>query len=74
MRSTNFDIFLIFPNFLSSYFLNFGISSGNSYAQQVCYTKYQVPLYLWLTAAVLKYCKLLKYYDQDCIFATIQAH
>ena len=33
---------------------------------QVCYTRYQVSFYLWWIGSVLKYCKLPKYYDQDC--------
>ena len=33
---------------------------------QVCYTRYQVSFYLWWIGYVLKYCKVPKYYDQDC--------
>ena len=32
----------------------------------VCYTRYHVSFYLWLTGCVLKHCKVPKYYDQDC--------
>ena len=34
---------------------------------QVCYTRYQVLFYLWRTKSVLKYCKVSKYNDQDCL-------
>ena len=33
---------------------------------QVCYTRHQGSLYLWLIASVLKYCKVRKHYDQNC--------
>ena len=33
---------------------------------QVCYTRYHVSFYLWLIGSVLKHCKALKYYEQDC--------
>ena len=33
---------------------------------QVCYNRYYVSFYLWLIGTVLKHCKVLKYYDQDC--------
>ena len=33
---------------------------------QVCYTRYQVLFYLWWIRSLLKYCKVPKYYDQDC--------
>ena len=33
---------------------------------QVCYTRYQVSFYLWGIESALKYCKVPKYYDQDC--------
>ena len=33
---------------------------------QVCYTRHHVSFYLWLIGSVLKYCKVLKYYGQDC--------
>ena len=33
---------------------------------QVCYTRYHVSFYLWWIGSVLKYCKVPKYYDQDC--------
>ena len=35
---------------------------------QVCYTRYHVSFYLWLIGSVLKYCKVLKYYEQDWIY------
>ena len=35
---------------------------------QFCQTRYQVSFYLWWTGSVLKYCKVPKYYDQDCSF------
>ena len=35
---------------------------------QVCYTRYQVSIYLWWIRPVLKKCKVPKYYDQDCTF------
>ena len=37
------------------------------FVYQVCYTGYQVPFYLWWMEPVLKYCKVLKYYDQDSL-------
>ena len=33
---------------------------------EVCYTRHQVSFYLWWIGSVLKYCKVPKYYDQDC--------
>ena len=33
---------------------------------QVCYTRYQVLFYFWWSGSVVKYCKVPKYYDQDC--------
>ena len=33
---------------------------------QVCYTRYQVSFYLSWIGSLLKYCKVPKYYDQDC--------
>ena len=33
---------------------------------QVCYIRYQVSFYLWWIGSLLKYCKVPKYYDQDC--------
>ena len=33
---------------------------------QVCYTRYQVSVYLWRLGAVLKHRKVSKYYDKDC--------
>ena len=34
---------------------------------QVCYARYHVSFYLRLIGSVLKHCKVLKYYDQDCL-------
>ena len=34
---------------------------------QVCYTMYKVLFYLWCFGPVLKYCKVSKFYDQDCL-------
>ena len=36
-------------------------------AYQVCYTRYRVSFYLWQLGSALKYCKVPKYYDQDCL-------
>ena len=34
---------------------------------QVCFTSYQISFYLWWIVSVVKYCKIPKYYDQDCL-------
>ena len=62
MCPRKFEIFLIFPKILS--LKSFGNSWGNSY--QVYCTRYQVSFYLWWIGSVLKYCKVPKYYGQDC--------
>ena len=33
---------------------------------KVCYTRYQVLFYFCWSGSVVKYCKVPKYYDQDC--------
>ena len=33
---------------------------------QVCYARYWISFYLWWIGSVLKYCKIPKYYDQNC--------
>ena len=35
---------------------------------QVFHSRYQFPFYLWWIGSVLKYCKVPKYYEQDCRF------
>ena len=66
MSPPKFEIFLIFPNFLR--FLVLGLSATREeLVYQVCYTRYQVSFYLWWIGSVLKYCKVPKYYDQDCL-------
>ena len=34
---------------------------------KVCCTKNDISFYLWLIGSVLKRCKVLKYYDQNCL-------
>ena len=34
---------------------------------QICFTKCQVSFYLWQIGLALKHCKVLKYYDHDCL-------
>ena len=34
---------------------------------QVCYSRYQILLYLWWRGLVPKFPKVPKYYDQDCL-------
>ena len=54
MPLPKFDIFLIFP--------------WRQLVYQICYTRYYVSFYLWLIGSVLKHCKDLKNYDQECSF------
>ena len=72
MGSPKFEIFLIFPYCLRSLFLYF--LSLKLYGKlvrqnvdQVSYSRYHVSLYWWLIGYVLNYCKIAKYYDQDCL-------
>ena len=37
------------------------------FVYQIYYTGYKVSFYLWLIGSVLKYCKVPKYYDRDCL-------
>ena len=38
-----------------------------SLISQVCFTRYQVLLYLGQIRNELKHCKILQYYEQDCM-------
>ena len=40
---------------------------------QVCYTRYQVPFYLWRFGPVLNCSKMPQYYDPDCLEAFLLA-
>ena len=48
-------------------FTSFLTAIGKVYeVYQVCYTRYEASFYLQWIGYVLKYCKVPKYYDQDC--------
>ena len=66
MSPPKFEIFLIFP-----YFVRFQALSRSATREAArfpsCYTRYHASFYLWLIRYVSKYCKVPKYYDQDCL-------
>ena len=71
MPSPKYEIFLIFPYFLRSlfpYFLSLKLYGKleRQLVVQVCYSRYHISLYWWSIGSVLRHCKTLKSYGQDC--------
>ena len=66
MCPPKFEIYLIFPNFLRSCLKLFGNSWGNSNTK-FAILDIKFSFYLLWIGYVLKYCKVPKYYDQDCL-------
>ena len=63
--STQIWDFSNIPNFLRFYVLG-RMQLTRQLVYQVCYTRYKVSFYWWWIGPVLKYCKVPKYYHQDC--------
>ena len=65
MSPPKLEIFPILPDFQKFKVLSCSVIV-RQLLYQVCYARYQVSLSLWRTGAVLRHCKVLKYYDEDC--------